>query len=180
MSGSAAPRALHAKRATTFMGWGFVAPTLLLLLTVNLFPLIFNVYLSLTNADLSGGAIRNVGAHNYTVIFRDVRFANPLTLTALFVLVSVSVELVLGFWLALALRDRVPGKPVMLTILLIPMMLSPGGYGAVLEPDPERQLRRPEPGAGAAAPSPAAVADRDRRSSWSRPAWSTSGCGRRS
>jgi multiple sugar transport system permease protein len=32
---------------------------------------------------------------------------------------------VLGFALALALRDHVPGKPVLLTILLVPMMLCP-------------------------------------------------------
>lgn len=110
---------------STLMGWGFVAPALIVLLALNLFPLLFNVYLSFTDADLSGGLVKNVGAHNYTVLFRDVRDANALTLTALFVVVSVSVELVLGFVLALALRDHLPGKPIILTILLIPMMLCP-------------------------------------------------------
>ncbi|MGA3123137.1 MAG: sugar ABC transporter permease [Polyangiaceae bacterium] len=107
------------------MGWGFVAPALLLLLAMNLFPLIFNVYLSFTNADLSGGAVKMVGAHNYTVLFSEARYANALTLTAWFVLLSVSVELVLGFVLALALQGPIPGKPVVLTLLLIPMMLCP-------------------------------------------------------
>jgi multiple sugar transport system permease protein len=107
------------------MGWGFVAPALALLLALNLFPLVFNVYLSFTNADLSGGTVTTVGAHNYTVLFREARYAHALTLTALFVFSSVSVELILGFVLALALRDHVPGKPVILTILLIPMMLCP-------------------------------------------------------
>jgi multiple sugar transport system permease protein len=110
---------------STLMGWGFVAPALLLLLAMNLFPLIFNVYLSFTNADLSGGALEMVGGRNYTVLFSEARYANALTLTALFVLVSVSVELVLGFALALTLRDPIPGKPVILTVLLIPMMLCP-------------------------------------------------------
>jgi multiple sugar transport system permease protein len=107
------------------MGRAFVAPALLLLLAMNLFPLIFNVYLSFTNADLSGGAVTMVGAHNYTVLFSEARYANALTLTAWFVLVSVSVELVLGFVLALALQGPIPGKPVVLTLLLIPMMLCP-------------------------------------------------------
>ncbi|MGD0674392.1 MAG: sugar ABC transporter permease [Polyangiaceae bacterium] len=110
---------------SNLMGWGFVAPALLLLLAMNLFPLIFNVYLSFTNADLSGGAVEIVGARNYTVIFSEARYANALTLTAWFVFVSVSIELVLGFVLALALRDNIPGKPVILTLLLIPMMLCP-------------------------------------------------------
>jgi multiple sugar transport system permease protein len=107
------------------LGWGFVAPALILLLAMNLFPLVFNIYLSFTNADLSGGVVRNIGGHNYTVLFNEARYANALTLTALFVLLSVSIELILGFGLALALRDHVPGKPVILTILLIPMMLCP-------------------------------------------------------
>ncbi len=107
------------------MGWWFVTPALLLLLAMNVFPLLFNVYLSFTNADLSGGVVEMVGGRNYTVLFGEARYANALTLTALFVLVSVSVELILGFVLALALRDHIPGKPVILTILLIPMMLCP-------------------------------------------------------
>jgi multiple sugar transport system permease protein len=115
--GSAAPSRL--------LGWGFVAPALALLLALNIFPLAFNVYLSFTDADLSGGKVNGVGARNYTVLFADARYASALTVTATFVLLSVSIELVLGFVLALALRDRVPGKPVVLTILLIPMMLCP-------------------------------------------------------
>ena len=111
--------------ASRSLAWAFVAPALLLLLAMNLFPLLFNVYLSFTNADLSGGAVQTVGARNYTVLFSQAKYANALTTTALFVLLSVSIELVLGFVLALALRDRVPGKPVVLTVLLVPMMLCP-------------------------------------------------------
>ena len=36
----------------------------------------------------------------------------------------MSIELVLGFALALALRDHLPGKSALLTVLLIPMMLA--------------------------------------------------------
>ena len=107
------------------LAWGFVAPALAVLLALNLFPLLFSVYLSFTNADLSGGVVDTIGARNYTVLFSHARYANALTTTALFVFLSVSIELVLGFVLALALRDRVPGKPILLTILLIPMMLCP-------------------------------------------------------
>jgi len=110
---------------SSLIGAGFVAPALLLLVAMNLFPLIFNIYLSFTNADLSGGPVKMVGGHNYTVLFNYARYANALTVTGLFVLVSVSVELVLGFVLAMAMRDRVPGKAVILTVLLIPMMLCP-------------------------------------------------------
>ncbi|MEO8184177.1 MAG: sugar ABC transporter permease [Deltaproteobacteria bacterium] len=107
------------------LGWGFVLPALSMLLAMNIFPLLFNIYLSFTNADLSGGATRTIGIHNYSLVFGDGRYADPLTTTALFVLVAVSIELVLGYVLALALRAHIPCKPALLTILLIPMMLCP-------------------------------------------------------
>jgi multiple sugar transport system permease protein len=92
---------------------------------MNLFPLFFSIYLSLTNADLSGGPSKFIGVRNYTTLFADARYADALTVTGAFVFCSVSIELLLGFVLALSLRDRVPAKPVVLTILLIPMMLCP-------------------------------------------------------
>lgn len=107
------------------LGWGFVAPALIVLLAMNIFPLLFNVYLSFTNADLSGGVVETVGAANYTAIFDDSKYAEALTTTALFVVLSVAIELVLGFVLALSLRDRIPAKPAVLTLLLVPMMLCP-------------------------------------------------------
>jgi len=111
--------------APRLLGWGFAAPALIVLLAMNIFPLVFNVYLSFTNADLSGGALHFVGTRNYALVFGERGFADALTTTALFVFLSVSIELVLGYVLALALRDHLPGKPVVLTILLIPMMLCP-------------------------------------------------------
>jgi len=115
----------RAQGASPLLGWGFVAPALLVLLAMNVFPLLFNIYLSFTNADLSGGVTRAIGLHNYGLVFGDGRYADPLTTTALFVLLSVSIELVLGYALALALRAHVPAKSAVLTILLIPMMLCP-------------------------------------------------------
>jgi multiple sugar transport system permease protein len=121
----AVPGAPARPMGSRLTGWGFVAPALVLLLALNLFPLVFNIYLSFTNADLSGGSVKLVGARNYTVLFGEARYAEALTITAAFVFWSVSIELILGFLLALSLRDRVPAKPVILTVLLIPMMLCP-------------------------------------------------------
>jgi multiple sugar transport system permease protein len=50
-------------------------------------------------------------------------------LTAVFVLAAVSVELLLGFAVALALQGDFRGKGAVLTALLVPMMLSPAVMG---------------------------------------------------
>jgi multiple sugar transport system permease protein len=121
----AARSAQDEAKSSRLLEWGFVVPALLLLLGLNLFPLFFDIHLSFTNADLSGGVAESVGGRNYTVLFSDARYAQAITTTAIFVVGSVSIELLLGFVLALAMKDRMPGKPVVLTLLLIPMMLCP-------------------------------------------------------
>jgi multiple sugar transport system permease protein len=109
--------------------YGFVAPALLLLVALNIFPLFYTIYLSATNTDLSGGEPRFVGARNYREVFTEPRYGAAIRTTAVFVGAAVAIELVLGFLLALALRDEFPGKAAILTILLIPMMLSPAVMG---------------------------------------------------
>ena len=110
-------------------GWWLVAPTLILLVGFNVFPLLYNVVLSFSNAQLTGGEWEPVGGANYGRVFSDPLFAGALRRTALFVLAAVGAELVLGFALALALVRDFRGKHVVLTTLLVPMMLSPAVMG---------------------------------------------------
>lgn len=107
----------------------FVAPTLLFLLALNVFPLLFNIYLSFTDARLAAPEWTWVGTANYATVFSDPRFGQALRTTAAFVACSVAIELVLGFVLALCLHKAFRGKPVVLMLLLIPMMLPPAVMG---------------------------------------------------
>lgn len=113
--------------------WSFVGPTLLLLVAFNVFPLAWNIVLSFTNADLTGGAWEWVGGRNYATIFSERSFAakygDALRTTGLFTVAAVASELVLGFVLALALRRDFRGKTALLAVLLLPMMLSPAVMG---------------------------------------------------
>ena len=113
-------------------GWlkvGFVAPTLLFLIAFNVFPLLYNVYLGFTDAELVGGETRWIGTDNYGRIFADPLYGQALRRTALFVVCAVGLELMLGLTLALALQRSFRGKGVVLTTLLVPMMLSPAVMG---------------------------------------------------
>ena len=106
-----------------WLKYGLVAPALMLLIAVNIFPLLYSIYLSFTNAELIGDDIEGVGARNYEIVFRASKYAQALRTTAAFVGSAVGIELALGFALALALQGRLWGKPVILTLLLVPMML---------------------------------------------------------
>jgi multiple sugar transport system permease protein len=107
----------------------FVGPTLVFLVAFNVFPLLYNVVLGFTNAELLGGEFRSVGLANYRRLFSDPLFAEAVRRTALFVFLAVALELSLGFTLALALHRNFRGKGAVLATLLIPMMLSPAVMG---------------------------------------------------
>ena len=108
---------------------GFIGPTLIFLIAFNVFPLLYNVVLGFTNAELIGSELEWRGGKNYGRIFSDPEFASATRRTARFVLSAVTIELVLGFSVALALQKNFRGKGVLLTALLIPMMLSPAVIG---------------------------------------------------
>jgi multiple sugar transport system permease protein len=113
------------------LGYAFVAPTLAFLVLFNVYPLLYNIVLSFTDAKLSGGAWEWVGGQNYARVFaaNHPEYGGALRVTALFVVCAVAIELLLGFALALALKRPFPGKTTALTLLLVPMMLSPAVMG---------------------------------------------------
>jgi len=122
------PRPMQ-ERGTTLLKWSFVGPTLCFLLAFNLFPLVWNVVLGFRSVDLTGGATPFVGGANYARVFADEKFGEAIRLTARFVGLAVALELLLGFALALALQRDFKGKSALLTMLLVPMMLSPAVVG---------------------------------------------------
>lgn len=111
-------------------GAAIVAPALLFLLAMNVFPLLYAAVMSFTDAPISAGSAPTqwIGFANYARVFTPREgFLGALGTTALFTVIAVSIELVLGFALALAMRERLrlPGRGLVLIGLLIPMMLSP-------------------------------------------------------
>jgi len=105
--------------------YGFVGPALVLLVAFNIFPLFSNIYFSFTDAESDLSGMKGVGGENYGTVFNKPMYGEAMRTTAVFTVVVVAVELVLGFCLALCLRDSFRGRDVVLTALLIPMMLCP-------------------------------------------------------
>jgi multiple sugar transport system permease protein len=117
------------QKSDFLLKWSFVAPTLIFLIALNVFPLLYNIILSFTNANLSSETYRFIGGQNYGRIFTNPVYAQAIRATGLFVFLAVTIELIFGFVLALSLKGQFIGKTVVLTILLIPMMLSPAVMG---------------------------------------------------
>jgi len=107
----------------------FIAPTIILLVAISIFPLIWSVYLSFTQYKVTGVAAPIwVGLNN----FRDILTENDLydnwkqfQFTAVVVISAVGIEFLLGFGLAMLLVRKFPGRGLILTLMLTPMMLAP-------------------------------------------------------
>jgi multiple sugar transport system permease protein len=108
-----------------------VAPAVLVLLTVALFPVLAAVGLSFERRILVFHEERFVGLENYAFLLTDARFLNALGNTAYFTLVAVTLELLLALPLALLLHSTFPGRDVLRASVLIPWAI-PTVVGAKL------------------------------------------------
>lgn len=104
----------------------FIIPTLIVLILWNVFPLFYSLYLSFTNySAISNRAPEWVGFGNYTAILSRSSFWEAFATTGKYALLSVSIQTVLGFGLAMLLRQKFRGSGLITTLTLVPMMLSP-------------------------------------------------------
>lgn len=104
----------------------FIWPTLILLIMINLFPLFYSLFLSFTNYS---AIIKEpptwIGFDNFARVLNDQTMWKYFSLTGRYVVFSVGLELVLGFFLALLVREKFFGSGLVTTLILVPMMLSP-------------------------------------------------------
>ena len=113
------------------IAWIFITPTMLLLLAINIFPLIWTIQLSFTNfrANRTNAAVKNVSIDNYTSILSDPDIWAAMQSTAHFVFWTIVLQTLIGFTLAWLLDRKFRGHGFWTTIILIPMMLSPAVVG---------------------------------------------------
>jgi len=115
-------------------GWRFVIPSVILLGFVALFPFIFSLYISFTEStayNIYHGKF--VGLGNYISLFKDIKFWDSLRVTLLYVALSVSIEMILGFFLALLVDSLDRYQRLFMILFIIPMMIAPLVYGIIFK-----------------------------------------------
>jgi multiple sugar transport system permease protein len=104
----------------------FIWPTLALLITMNVFPLLYSLYLSFTNySAIAGKAPVWVAFKNFGDILGDEQVWQHFATTGRYALLSVSLQTLLGFGLAMLVRQKFRGSGLVTTFILVPMMISP-------------------------------------------------------
>jgi multiple sugar transport system permease protein len=113
------------------IAWLFIAPTMLILLMINIFPLLWTIKLSFTNfrANRPNAEILGVGIDNYVSVLTDPDIWIAMQTTAHFLFWTILLQMFIGFTLAYLIDRKFRGHGFWTTLILVPMMLSPAVVG---------------------------------------------------
>lgn len=107
--------------------WVLMAPTLIVLVAIGVYPFLYAIYLASQNVILSKPYIPRffVGLYQYQTVIQDPEFWNALRITLLFTVQAVFIEFWLGLGLALLFQRGLRGESIMRVFILVPMILPP-------------------------------------------------------
>ena len=118
------PRLINSyERRHKLIGLAFAIPVMVFLLAFVLYPVLYNVYLSFTNASLIKKTSSFVGFDNYVKIFSNKLFLKYFWNTIRWTFFSVLGQLVLGLGIALLIARPMKGGTALRSFLLIPYVV---------------------------------------------------------
>ncbi|WP_166979258.1 carbohydrate ABC transporter permease [Paramicrobacterium fandaimingii] len=98
----------------------FIIPALIVTVGLVLIPVLYTVWLSVTDQDIAGNNSGFVGFDNFIEMFQNSEFWYSLFVTLQLFIVCLVVETVLGLALGYLLSRDVPGRAIFQGLLLIP------------------------------------------------------------
>jgi multiple sugar transport system permease protein len=107
----------------------FLAPAVVLLLALTVYPLLYVVRISLYRLTPAGETF--VGLENFLRLLRDPFFFQSLGQTFLFMIGALTLEFLLGLSLALLLDSEIRARGLWRTLFLLPMILPPVVVGVI-------------------------------------------------
>jgi len=121
--GERSKRERAAERRSTMI---LLAPALVFLALMSIWPFAYLLFASFTSYQLAIPIpIEWVGFDNFTKLLSGERFWSSLGITAIFALVAVPLQILIGLGLAMLINSVVRGREIYASLFLIPMMLAP-------------------------------------------------------
>jgi multiple sugar transport system permease protein len=110
----------------------FIAPSVVFVIVMIIFPLVYNLGVSFTEWSLSNlRPPRFIGINNYVNLMKDSRFLFSAGRTLVFSLGSLAMEVVIGVAIAVYINRSFHGKDLVKTALLLPMVMTPVAVGMI-------------------------------------------------
>lgn len=109
----------------TVIDYSFIAPTVLFIIAFMIYPVLYNIWLSMTDLNVMNFRIGGswVGLANYKQLLSDDIFKAAFVNTLVFVFACIFFQFTIGFALAVLFNNRFPGSNIMRATLMISWML---------------------------------------------------------
>ena len=105
--------------------WLLVAPAVVLILALSVYPLLFSVWVLFVNYDFQIPGHAFVGLKNFQQVFADPVARWSLWLTVILSVSNVAIELLLGLALALTMVKTFKGRGLVMSVIIVPLFISP-------------------------------------------------------
>lgn len=102
-------------------GYKFISPSLLVMVLLIVYPMLYGVYLSFYNTNLVN-KWKFVGLKYYIEAFTKPEFYTSVLLTFLFMILVVAGHFLIGFILASVLNKSFPGRTIFRVIFMLPWL----------------------------------------------------------
>jgi multiple sugar transport system permease protein len=112
-------------RERKIASWVLSAPLLVLLAALLVWPLILGVETAFSRDRLSEFTVTPAGLSNFIDLATTSKFWSSLAFTIGYAVVVTTAEIILGFTLALLFDRPFPGKKVLFSLMLVPIMIAP-------------------------------------------------------
>ncbi|HYB21907.1 MAG TPA: sugar ABC transporter permease [Thermodesulfobacteriota bacterium] len=108
------------------VSWLMPLPAMMVTALLMIFPLGYLVYMSFHDWLLIGGkGPQFIHLQNYLALFQDERFISSLGRTGIFIILGLIIQVPFGVAIAVLFNEHFPGRGIMRTLLLLPMVATP-------------------------------------------------------
>lgn len=109
-----------------------VIPAAIVLISFSIYPLLYSLRLVFYKWVLSRPDPPSfVGFSNIMYVLTNLRFWNSLKVTLIILVIGVTAQFFIGLFLALLFRDKVFGRRIWVSLIIIPIMISPMVVGII-------------------------------------------------
>lgn len=109
------------ERREAIFGWKLIAPTVIIISMLILYPVVYNIYISFFKISLNPEVPNQfVGLLNYVKLLTDSQFWRSFGITIFFTLLTVAGSLVLGVGVALLMNRKFFGRGIVRALILLP------------------------------------------------------------
>ncbi len=110
---------LSLKQREGMLGWVLILPAAIIIFSLILYPIFYNIYLSFFDVNLEGGNTY-LGLDNYISVITDISFWKSVFTTFIYVSVTTIGTTVLGIGVALVMNKEFPLRGLVRSLILLP------------------------------------------------------------